>query len=156
MTYNRSPNTVLAGRGLKQSPSQNGVVPPGVVTVTVDADIATYTSLGLVQIGSGITVDEDGIISVSNQQSGFVAVKLVDMNYTALQKDYYIGATQKNITITLPLGLVGKIFVVKNQSNGNVRVEGTLGETLDGSLFKTLGSESSLMALFDGTRWNLI
>ena len=156
MSYNRSPNTVLAGRGLKQSPSQNGVVPPGVVTVTVDADIATYTSLGLVQIGSGITVDDDGVISVSNQQSGFVAVELVDMNYNALQKDYYIGATKKNITITLPLGLVGKIFVVKNQSNGNVRVEGTLGETLDGSLFKTLGSESSLMAVFDGTRWNLI
>ena len=153
MSYSRP---VIAGRAITQAPTATIPEKNGSLQTTLDSDIATYTSLGVVQIGSGINVDANGVISVSNQQSGFVAVKLVDVNYTALQKDYYIGATEKNIRITLPLGLVGKIFVVKNQSNGTVRVEGTLGETLDGALFKTLGTEASLMAVFDGSRWNLI
>lgn len=88
--------------------------------------------------------------------STIVPVKLVDFIYNASQTDYYIGTLKKNITITLPPGVLGKVFVVKNQSDGNIKVEASLGETLDGSLFKTLGTESSLMALFDGTRWNLI
>jgi hypothetical protein len=85
-----------------------------------------------------------------------VPVKLVDVNYNAMQKDYYIGALEKDITIKLPLGTIGKIFVVKNQAQGNIRVESIAGETLDDAPFKVLGTEGSLMVLFDGTRWNLI
>ena len=80
MAYNRQPNVVLAGTALKQNPPASSVTPPGIIPVTLDADIATYTSLGVVQIGSGINVDANGVISVSNQQSGFVAVKLVDFS----------------------------------------------------------------------------
>jgi hypothetical protein len=156
MAYNRQPNVVLAGTALKQNPPSSTVQPAGIVPVTIDADIATYNSLGVVQIGSGINVDANGVISANQSAVTLYPVKLVDVNYNVMQKDYYIGATEKNITITLPLGLVGKVFVVKNQSNGTVRVEGSLGETLDGALFKTLGTDASLMALFDGFRWNLI
>lgn len=156
MAYNRQPNSLIAGRALTQNPPPTTIDPAGVLPVVVDADIATYNSLGVVQIGSGINVDANGVISANQSAVTLYPVKLVDVNYNVMQKDYYIGATEKNITITLPLGLVGKVFVVKNQTNGTVRVEGSLGETLDGALFKTLGTDASLMAVFDGSRWNLI
>lgn len=73
MGYNRTPNTVIAGRGLKQSPSVTGTVPVGVVAVTVDGDIATTNSLGLVQVGSGLAIDPLGVLSASgggNYSSG--------------------------------------------------------------------------------------
>jgi hypothetical protein len=84
-----------------------------------------------------------------------ISVKLTSTNYTAIASDYYIGATNKNITITFPLGIVGKVYIVKNQSEGSIKVKGT-GQNLDSSGDKTLGSEGSLIAVFDGTRWNLI
>lgn len=73
MGYNRTPNTVVAGRGLKQSPPVNGTLPAGVIPVIVDGDIATTSSLGLVQVGSGLAIDPLGVLSASgggNYSSG--------------------------------------------------------------------------------------
>ena len=159
MSYNRTPNTVLAGRGLKQSPSQTGSTPAGVVTVTVDSDIATTSSLGLVQVGSGLSITPAGVLSATGGSStgtNFVSVKLTSVDYSVLSTDYYVGATVKNINITLPLGILGRVYVIKNQANGNIKVTGTSGETLDNSTSKTLGAESSIIVVFDGTRWNII
>lgn len=119
MSYNRTPNTVLAGRGLKQAPSQNGIFPPGVVTVTVDADIATTTSLGLVQIGSGVNVDANGIISVSNSGNETCNTKVITGNYNASANDCYIGVnliTNNPATLILPNNVLdGTKFIVKLQ-----------------------------------------
>lgn len=161
MSYNRQPNVVLAGKGLTQNPSATTVSPPGILPVTLDADIATTNSLGVIQVGSGLSITPEGILSATGGSS-LLNVYLTSANYTATLNDYYIGATAKNIMITLPLGIVGKVYVVKNQLNGsddsggNIKVQGTSGQTLDGSPFKTLGSNASLIALFDGSRWNLI
>lgn len=88
------------------------------------------------------------------------SVKLTDVNYNVMQYDYYIGATNdpgRPITITLPLGAIGKTYIIKNQTNGGgLKVMGSLGEKLDESEFYTLGSQASIMVIFDGTRWNVI
>lgn len=154
MAYNRQPNVVLAGTALKQNPPANTVTPPGVVPVTLDATIATTTSLGVVQVGAGLDITPAGVLSATGGSS-LINVKLTSMNYTATASDYYIGATKKDITITFPAGVVGKVYVVKNQCEGNIKVKGT-GQNLDNSGDKTLGTESSLVAVFDGTRWNLV
>lgn len=154
MAYNRQPNVVLAGTALKQNPPASTVTPPGVVPVTLDAAIATTTSLGVVQVGAGLDITPAGVLSATGGSS-LINVKLTSMNYTATASDYYIGATKKDITITFPAGVVGKVYVVKNQCEGNIKVKGT-GQNLDNSGDKTLGTESSLVAVFDGTRWNLV
>lgn len=154
MAYNRQPNVVLAGTALKQNPPASTVTPPGVVPVTLDAAIATTTSLGVVQVGAGLDITPTGVLSATGGSS-LINVKLTSMNYTATASDYYIGATKKDITITFPAGVVGKVYVVKNQCEGNIKVKGT-GQNLDNSGDKTLGTESSLVAVFDGTRWNLV
>lgn len=154
MTYSRQPNVVLVGTGLKQNPLPSTTSPPGVVPVTIEANVATTSDLGVIQVGAGLSITPSGVLSATGGTS-FINVATVSSNYTATLDDYYIGATKKNITITLPLGVVGKVYIVKNQVEGNVTVKGT-GQNLDEFGNKKLGSEASLIVVFDGTRWNII
>lgn len=64
MAYINPPNTIIAGTGLSQTPAP-GVGNVGSMGVTFDSDIASSSSLGVVQIGSGINVTPSGVISVS-------------------------------------------------------------------------------------------
>ena len=154
MTYLRLPNSRLPGRALSQTPVANGDA--GILPLTLDADIATDSSLGVVQVGSGLAITPLGVLSATNSSTDIITVTLTAVDYTALLTDYYIGATKKDIEITLPLGVVGKVYVIKNQAGGNIKVEGTAGQKLDTASSKTLGSESAIICVFDGTRWNII
>jgi hypothetical protein len=154
MAYVRQPNVIFAGKGLTQNPPVNVTTPPGIVPVTIECEEATTTSLGVIQVGSGLSITPLGVLSTIGG-SGLISVKLTALNYTALATDYYIGAIKKDITITLPLGVLGKVYIVKNQVEGNIKVKGT-SQNLDTSGDKTLGTEQSLFVVFDGTRWNIV
>jgi len=157
MAYNRQPQTVLAGTALTQNPPTNIVQPAGIIPVTLDADIATTTSLGVVQVGSGLSITPLGVLSATGSGGdNFVNVKLTDFSYSITATDSYVGATSNNIVITLPAGLLGRVYYVKNQSGGNIKVQGSGGQTIDGSAFQTLGSNSGFMVVFDGSRWNIL
>ena len=156
MAYNRQPQTVLAGKALKQNPAPTIVQPAGIVPVTLECEEATTTSLGVVQVGSGLSITPSGILSVNSGSSSFINVTLTSTNYTATATDYYIGATKKDIDITLPLGITGKVYIIKNQVNGSIKVKASGGQKIDTSSDKTLGSEDSIIIVFDGTRWNTI
>ena len=117
--------------------------------------LANGTELGVVNAGTNITIIDGVVSSTGGGGSGVINVTLTSTNYTATANDYYIGATNNNITITFPLGTVGKVYVVKNQSEGSITVKGT-GQNLDQSGDKNLGAEASLVAVFAGTRWNII
>jgi hypothetical protein len=128
----------------------------GIVPVVSNAKIASTTSLGVVRVGSGLSISTTGLLSITNNSNSFINVTLVGINYTASATDYYVGATVKDITITLPAGLVGKVYVIKNQTAGNITVTGTGGQTLDSELIKTVGTKSSIICVFDDTQWNII
>lgn len=89
-----------------------------------------------------------------------VPIKLTEEDYLATPDDYYIGATNKDgkpITITLPLCAIGKTFMLKNQTNGGgVKIAGSLGQTIDEFNSLNLSSQSGIIVVFDGTRWNVI
>lgn len=156
MAYSRQPNVTIAGRGLTQNPAPAPVAPAGIIQVGYDSDIATTSSLGIVQVGSGLAITAQGVLSATGTSSGLVSVKLTTVNYTAVADDFYIGANKKDITITLPLGVVGKIYVVKNQVSGDVTVAATGGQKIDTASTKQLGTNESLTVVFDGARWNTI
>lgn len=157
MAYNRPPQVSLAGRAIKQNPPPTILQPAGIVPVVLDADIATTTSLGVVQVGSGLSITPEGVLSATGGSgSNFITVTLTATNYTVTSNDSYVGATNNNIVITLPAGILGRVYYVKNQSSGNIKVQGSGGETIDGSAFQTLGSNSGFMVVFDGTRWNIL
>lgn len=159
MAYNRPPQVTLAGVGLKQNPPSSAVQPPGIVPVTLDAEIATTTSPGIVQVGSGLAITPSGVLSANGGEDDcckIVKVKLTNTNYAITDDDYYVGATNNNITLTLPKGELGRVYYIKNQISGNIKVQGTGGETIDGSAFQTLGTNAGFIVVFDGTRWNIL
>lgn len=156
MAYNRQPQTVLAGGALKQNPAPSVIQPPGVVPVTLDVDIATTTSIGVVQVGSGLSITPAGVLSAVGGSSSLLNVKLTNTDYTATADDYYIGATKKEIDITLPLGITGKVYIIKNQVSGNIKVKASGSQKIDTASDKTLGTDVSIVVVFDGTRWNVI
>ena len=117
-----------------------------------DANIASTTELGVVQIGSGLSISPTGVLSAVGS-STLLNVYLTAVNYTANNTNCYIGATDDDIIITLPSGVTGKVFIVKNQVTGSIQVRGTGGQKVDGVTNKTLGSSASIMVLFNGTEW---
>lgn len=156
MSYSRPPNILKVGVGLIQNPPPTTLAPAGVVPVQVDAAIATTSSLGVVQVGSGLSITPSGVLSATGSSSSLINVKLTSVNYTALATDYYIGATNSGITITLPLGVTGKVYYIKNQGSGNITLKGSSGQTINTSSSRTLGSEDGVIVVFDGTRWNIM
>jgi hypothetical protein len=128
----------------------------GVFDFALDADIATTTSLGVVQVGSGLNITPLGVLSATGGGSSLINIKLTSTDYTATASDYYIGATKKDIDIILPLGVTGKVYVIKNQISGNIKVKASGGQKIDTASDKTLGTEDSVVVVFDGTRWNVI
>jgi len=159
MAYNRLPQTVLAGKALKQNPPPAVIQPAGIVPVTLDCEEASTTSLGVVQVGSGLSITPKGVLSVTGGEDDCckkVKVKLTSVNYTITEDDYYVGATTNNITLTLPKGELGRVYYVKNQAPGNCKVQGNGSETIDGSSFKTLGTDAGFILVFDSSRWNIL
>ena len=156
MAYSRQPQVVIANGGaLKQTPIVSSQQPPGIIPVELEALVSTTASLGVVQVGSGLSITAGGILSATSG-SGSINVYLTNVSYLATADDYYIGAVSNNITITLPQGTAGKVYIVKNQVAGNITVIGTGGQKLDTSNSKSLGTNDSIVVVFDGTRWNII
>jgi hypothetical protein len=152
MSYTRPPASTLAGVALKQTPAPST---QALAPVVLDAEIATAGQLGVVQVGSGLSITPQGVLSATTSSSLF-AVKIVTANYIVVANDYYIGAIKKDITITLPLGVTGKVYVVKNEENGEITVTGTAGQKIDGSISEKLSTNKSLMIIFNGTEWQSI
>jgi len=86
----------------------------------------------------------------------FLTIKYTAVNYTVTAIDQYVCATASGVTITLPTGILGRVYYLKNQSAGNVTVQGTGGETVEGSAFKTLNSNAAITCVFDGTTWKIL
>lgn len=66
MSYTRPPAVTRAGQGLKQTPvpSTQAIAP-----VLLDAEIATTTQLGMIKVGSGLTVTPLGVLSATGGSS---------------------------------------------------------------------------------------
>jgi hypothetical protein len=158
MAYNRPPQVTLAGVALRQNPSPSVVQPAGIVPGTLDAEIATTANLGVVQVGNGLAITPAGVLSATGGGGDCCQVntKITRNSYTANASDCFIGATEKNITITLPKGVDGKVYYIKNRANGSITVKAASGEDIDGSSSKTLGTSGSLILIFADDCWNIM
>jgi hypothetical protein len=88
--------------------------------------------------------------------NNFFNIKLTAVNYTLTDTDEYVGATANGIVITLPPGVEGRWYYIKNQVSGSITVQGTGIDTIDGSSSKTLHTNASIMLVFDNIRWNIL
>ncbi len=163
MAYNRPPQVVIAGVALKQTPPPTVVQPAGIVPVVLDAAIATTTSLGVVQIGEGIDVTPEGVISVNGSSSGCNTI-LVGEDYECEADDCYIGVDSiRPVTISLPVDISnGHQIVIKAEMGSPMGNRKVTIKTIDGSKIDDSNSVvltvpySSLHFIYRGKNWHII
>lgn len=123
----------------------------------------TVNNTGVLSLtaGSGITLSAStGIITVSATGADIINTAGVTSNYTATATDEYIGVNSTSlVTVTLPLGVDGRQYTVKEErgsGTGKVNVQGTSSEKIDGSSFKQLAANASLTVVFRAGQWRII
>ena len=138
MAYLRPPNTIRAGRGLKQNPPSGSLAPAGILPVTFDCNVATTSSPGVVQVGSNIAIDTNGVISVTFPDSGVSTVNVtqtIGPAYPVSLSDNYIGVYSADpVIINLPPGVNGREYTIKDEyglGSGLITVVPDGGETID-------------------------
>lgn len=138
MAYLRPPNTIRAGLALKQTPPVGSLAPAGILPVTFDANVATTASLGVVQVGSNITIDPSGVIDVTFPDSGVTTVNVTQTtgpSYPVSLSDNYIGVYSADpVTINLPPGVNGREYTIKDEFGvgaGLITVLPNGSETID-------------------------
>ena len=87
--------------------------------------------------GSGITINQStGNITISSFGADLINVIGVTSNYTATLTDEYIGVSSVSaITITLPSGVEGRVYSIKDeygQGSGKITIQPQTGQKIDG------------------------
>ena len=81
--------------------------------------------------------------------------------YTALSTDYFLCVlTNAPVTITLPAGILGTVYIVKDcfgaAATNPVTIQGTGGQLVDGSTATINTNFGSLQFVFNGTDWSIV
>ena len=91
-----------------------------------------------------------------------VAVRNISTaTYTALSTDYFLCVlTDKLVTITLPTGILGTVYMVKdcfgNAFNFPITIQGTGGQQIDNSATATINTNyGNLQFVFNGVDWSI-
>jgi hypothetical protein len=93
---------------------------------------------------------------------GIVAVTdVATATYTALSTDYFLCVlTNGLVTITLPTGVLGKVYMVKDcfgaAATNPITIQGTGGQLVDGSTATINTNFGSLQFVFNGTDWSIV
>jgi hypothetical protein len=81
--------------------------------------------------------------------------------YTALPADYFLCVlTNGLVTITLPTGILGTVYIVKDcfgsAATNPITIQGTGGQLVDGSTATINTNFGSLQFVFNGTDWSIV
>jgi hypothetical protein len=81
--------------------------------------------------------------------------------YTALPTDYFLCVlTNAPVTITLPTGILGTVYIVKDcfgaAATNPITIQGTGGQTVDGSTATINTDFGSIQLVFNGTNWSIV
>lgn len=135
------------------------------LTSTGPAATWTITNTGVTSLtaGTGISLSGGtGAVTISASGTTTINTTLVTTAaYTALGTDDYIGVNHVGATtITLPTGITGKEYIVKDESGAllpAITITGTGGQLIDGAATAsiTLGF-GSLSFVFRGTQWHIV
>ena len=79
-------------------------------------------------------------------------------NYTLTDNDYTVNCTGGTFTITpqTAVGIVGRIYNIKNTGTGTIIVDGDGIETIDGELTQTVGQWENLQVQSTGIGWIIL
>lgn len=112
--------------------------------------------------GSGITVTySTGFITLTSEGADLMHVYGTTIDYIATITDEYIGVNSTGaITITLPFGIDGRVYTIKDehgQGSGKITIQPQTGEFIDNKLNYVISVPyQSVNAVFRAGSWWLI
>lgn len=123
----------------------------------------TVNNTGVLSLtaGAGIALSAStGTITVSATGADIINTAGVTANYTATDTDEYIGVNSTSlVTVTLPAGVDGRQYIVKEErgsGTGRVNIQGTGNDKIDGSSFRQLSANASLTVIYRAGAWRII
>jgi hypothetical protein len=128
-----------------------------VSTGTATSFTVNNTGVTSIVAGTNISINTStGAVTVTASSSPIIQTTGTAVAYLATATDDYIGVTANPTIVTLPTGITGKSYIIKNETTGNTTVTGTGGQLLDASLTKTLGANASITVVFRAGAWRLV
>jgi hypothetical protein len=144
-----------------------GITPTGGTAISITDLIAsgpeasfTINNTGVTSIVAGTNISisaATGVVTINAASEGILQTVGANTNYTALATDEYIGITSNSVTVTLPTGVVGKTYIIKNEGAGNgPSITGTDGQQIDGSTSRSINNNASISVVFRAGQWRII
>jgi hypothetical protein len=110
--------------------------------------------------GRGNDIFYNTITVTSCKPSPVPVTEVTTPTYTATVRDYFLCVDHAGlVTITLPFGVLGTVYIVKDCS-GNafdypITIQGT-AQTVDGGVAEIDTNYGSLTFIFNGTEWSIV
>lgn len=107
-----------------------------------------------INVGSGNQI-------IGGNPSPVTVTNVTTPTYTALATDYFlcVDTATDPVTITLPTGILGTVYIIKDCSgdaNTNpITIQGT-GQLVDGSTATINTPYGSIQVIFNGTEWSIV
>lgn len=109
-----------------------------------------------INVGSGTQI-------INGNPSPVTVTNVTTSTYTALATDYLlcVDTATNAVTITLPTGILGTVYMVKDCSGdantNNITVVGTGGQLVDGASAASVNSPyGSIQLIFNGLEWSIV
>jgi hypothetical protein len=111
-----------------------------------------------VTAGTGITVSGNtGNVTISATGATVINTRGTATSSNITASDDYVGATASGITLTLPAGITGQSYILKNEAgSGLVTVAATSPDTIDGAATKNMSANASISVVFRAGAWRII
>ena len=144
---NFSGNLSAAGNLVVTSVTPSAGIGINVSNIVSNGYLASFTventGVTYINAGNGISLTANtGNITISSFGADLINVIGVTTNYTATLTDEYIGVySAAAVTITLPTGIAGRVYTIKDeygQGSGKITIQPQTGELIDGKINYTI------------------
>jgi hypothetical protein len=108
-----------------------------------------------INIGSGTQI-------IGGNPSPVTVTDVTTPTYTALATDYMlcVDTATNAVTITLPTGILGTVYMIKDCSGdadtNNITIQGTGGQLVDGSSATINSPYGNIQLIFNGVEWSIV
>lgn len=135
-------------------PPIDPVIPTGIPGIPMQQNVVNDNDN--INIGTGNQIIGGGNpspVSVTN---------VTTPTYTALPTDYYlcVDTSTNAVTITLPTGILGTVYIIKDCSGdaatNPITINGTGGQLVDLSAATINVPYGSVQLIFNGVEWNIV
>jgi hypothetical protein len=123
--------------------------------------IPGFPQQSIVNDNDNINIGSGNQIIGGGNPSPVAVTDVTSATYTALPTDYMLCVlTNGPVTITLPTGILGTVYIVKDcfgdANNNPITIQGTGGQLVDGSTGTVNVPYGSISLIFNGTDWSIV